>query len=318
MTPMVKPSYSNAPIKSLAKLAETLDATPSQLVRLSKNANKLYRSVLQKKKDGSPRQTWDAQKQLKRIHGLIKGRILERVKYPIYLQGGIRDIANPRDYVRNANYHAGATIIATLDIADFFPSITQAQIYRVWRRVFRFSHEVSEVLSNLCCKDGCVPQGAKTSSYLANLVFWESEHSLADSLCNRGWMYTRLVDDITISTKLKLLEADVTSACSSVIGFINRSGFMLKRSKFKVQNQGSRMLVNGLVANVKPALNKEERNSIRGKVRWLMLSERMARGDVNIQPSHVLGKLALLSRMHVKEAKNLKMKLKNNESPLLF
>lgn len=313
MTQMEKPSYNNAPIKSLVKLAETLNVTPAQLNRLSKNSSKLYRSVLQYKKDGSPRQTWDAQPQLKQIHGLIKGRILERVKYPKYLQGGIRDIVDPRDYVRNASFHAGSVIVATLDIADFFPSITQDHIYRVWRRVFRFSHDVSEVLSQLCCKDGFVPQGARTSTYLANLVFWESEASLVDSLNKKGWIYSRLVDDITISTKTKPLEAEVSRACSSVIRFINRSGFMLKRSKFKVHNQGSRMLVNGLVTNVKPALNKVERNSIRGKVRWLMLSERMAGDVVNTQSAHVLGKLALLARMHVKEAKELKMKLHNNQ-----
>ncbi|WP_208931843.1 reverse transcriptase domain-containing protein [Rheinheimera sp. F8] len=46
-------------------------------------------------------------------------------------------------------------------------------------------------------------QGALTSSYIANLVFWDVEHQVVKRLKRMGLKYTRLIDDITISSKTK-------------------------------------------------------------------------------------------------------------------
>ena len=45
--------YKHAPIRDLDTLAEVLEVTRSQLERLAQNADRMYRSVPKKKKDGS-------------------------------------------------------------------------------------------------------------------------------------------------------------------------------------------------------------------------------------------------------------------------
>lgn len=120
----LKPFYRHAPILDLDTLAEVLELSRSQLDRMARSADRSYRCSPQKKKDGSERITWDAHRQLKAAQHLIKERILAQVSYPLYLQGGIRDRDNPRDYARNAGIHAGSACVINEDISDFFPSTT--------------------------------------------------------------------------------------------------------------------------------------------------------------------------------------------------
>lgn len=50
-----------------------------------------------------------------------------------------------------------------------------------------FSDDVAEILTMLTTKDGGLPQGAVTSSFLANLVFWDYEPSLVEKLAFAGY-----------------------------------------------------------------------------------------------------------------------------------
>lgn len=101
-----RPFYRFAPVRDLNTLAEALETTRPQLERLARKADQMYSAVMKTKKDGSPRRTWNAHRQLKRTQELIKVRFLARVIYPLYLQGGIKDPEHPRDYARNAAIHA--------------------------------------------------------------------------------------------------------------------------------------------------------------------------------------------------------------------
>jgi retron-type reverse transcriptase len=304
-----KPSYKHGPVQTLTTLAEILDLTEAQLDKLATNADRMYRFRPQKKKDGSLRETWDAFPQLKNVHDLINRRFLRQVTYPLYLQGGIRDKQNPRDYVRNVNIHAGAACVITLDIADFFPSIQRHRILSVWRDFFRFSNDVAETLTALTTKDGVLPQGAKTSSYLANLVFWDTEHELVDCFERQGWTYSRLTDDITISKKTIPSDTETTRIVTLAVSFIQRNGYDIKREKQKILRGNQRMEINGLIANRRPALPKKERNRIRAQVNTLARKLADAE-DIDLHfIRSTFGKLDKLRRLHPQEAKQLETRL---------
>lgn len=183
--------YKHAPIRDLDTLAEVLEVAPPKLERLARNADRMYRPVPKKKKDGTVRMTWNAFRQLKAVHQLIKVRILAKATYPLYLHGGIRDRENPRDYARNAGIHAGQACVINEDIADFFPSTIPRQVRDIWEHFFRFSPDIAVCLTSLTTRRGELPQGAKTSNYLANLVFWRQEHELVLHLKALGWTYSR-------------------------------------------------------------------------------------------------------------------------------
>jgi len=293
-----KPSYNFAPVKDVKTLALALGLTERQLNRLAANAGNMYRRNAVAKKDGSERVTWDAHKQLKEVQGRINQLFFHKVLFPLYLQGSIRDRAYPRDYVRNAKIHAGAHVAITLDIADFFPS-TRAELVRdIWKNFFRFAPGVAEVLTRLTTKDGFLPQGARTSSYLANLVFWQREHSLVETLEKRGWRYSRLVDDMTISKAADTSEKELADINRIAIGCFQGYGYSIKRSKHKVLRRNHRVTVNNLVVNVHPALPKEERRRIRAQVH--QVKQALTSGTQANEPSvaSTRGKIAKVVRLH--------------------
>lgn len=297
-----RPSFSFALPESVDDLSVLLATPVSKLEALAAQAGQMYRHVPKPKPDGTTRDTWDAFPPLKKVQEQIKNRILQRVSFPLYLQTGIRDKEFPRDYARNAAFHAGAYCVVTFDIKNYFPSITAVQVRAIWSDFFRLDVRVADILTALTTMDGFVPQGAKTSSYLANLAFWKDEHEMHAHLRTLGWEYSRLADDVTVSTKNRCKVAAVNAINRTVIGFIQRHGFHVKRSKHKIFWRNDRMLVNNLVTNIRSALPKEERRKIRAQVDRVKTAIAAGRIVSAKSRNSAIGKEAKLRRFHAATA----------------
>ena len=158
--------------------------------------------------------------------------------------------------------------------------------------------EIATVLTKLTTKNGFMPQGAKTSSYLANLVFYRDEPELERYMVSKGWRYSRLTDDITVSSPIFVSDEKISTIAKTVIGFIVRNRYVLKRSKLHIYRSNIPMEVNNLLINVHPALPKSERKNIRAQNH--QVNGALARGEI-VDPSLVnstRGKLAKLKRFH--------------------
>jgi hypothetical protein len=219
---MNAPRYPYKPIHSLKALSLALGEPAELLMSLAKRSSNLYRHVPQTKKDGSVRHTYDAYEPLKSIQRKIVDKFLARVLYPDYLHGGIKDSNARRSIYSNARMHGKARTILLQDIKDFFPSISVLHVKQIFTGLFGFSDDVSQVLALLTTRSGVVPQGASTSGYLANLVFWDIEPALVTCLRTRGLTYSRFADDITISS-MKPLERLVLKELVGVL-WLNDSG----------------------------------------------------------------------------------------------
>lgn len=244
-----------------------LHCTVEELTRVECCADDLYREVRQVKKDGSYRICYDARPPLKGMQARIQCLILKKVKYPSYLMGGLADRENPRDYVRNAKIHAGARIMVNEDIAAFFPSTSDRVVRDIWKDVFRFPPDVAKALARLTTRAGELPQGAKTSSYLANLVFWTREPGIVERLRAMGFAYSRYVDDMTVSSKADKRPAEIGAAISLLASMVRRYGLRFKRNKHGIAYAGQRMEVTGLVVGKDSAgLGRAKRSNIRALV----------------------------------------------------
>lgn len=289
---MEAPLYPHRPIYSLKALALALAEPEALLVAVAKRSSNLYRYVPQKKRDGSPRDTFDAYEPLKAIQRKIVDRILIKVKYPNYLHGGIRDSVQPRSIYSNARSHAGSKSIILQDIKSFFPSITTAHVEEIFSGFFGFSNEVSSLLAALTTRAGQVPQGASTSSYLANLVFWDVEPALVKQLSSEGLAYSRFADDITVSSKSEILPDAKSRVVSAVTWMLSQKGCQQKRSKLHIRRRGQSLLqvkepgavtVTGLtVDKPKPGLPKDERRLIRAMVKRIETQAAAESGPLSI------------------------------------
>lgn len=289
-----------------------LGVNESILRTIAGSASSQYMDFEVAKKDGSKRQVSAPKHFLKVLQKRINRHIFEQVEYADYLFGGIKG----RDYVQNAKQHSGASATISLDIENFFPNISQKTVFNIFKNFFKQPEEVAELLSNICTKNGTVPQGACTSTYIANLAFHELEPRLFTALCGEGLKYTRLIDDITISSTCEISKKRSSKIIERVSALLKSGGFKLKGKKTKVSsasNPEQLMEVTGLWLNRgKPRVKKDERILARKEFRQCQSEFKINRQSPEYHALHerVSGKSAKLAQLGHHEAAVYRKKLR--------
>lgn len=300
-------SYSKRRIGTLESLSKSLGINSDKLLLLAEESNHLYRNNSITKPNGSIRFVHDALMPLKNIHRKIKNQILSHVIYPEYLTGSIKG----RDCKTNASFHSNARIIINEDIKNFFPSTSEENIFNIWKCFFNFSDEVAQCLTKLTTKNNELPQGAITSSFLANLVFWRDEPKLYSNFKKIGITYSRYVDDITVSSKLFLTKNEKSYIINQLHKMLVRNNYALNRSKHNISSSNKRMTTTGLNVNNKPSVNKNNRRKIRTSVHKIEKAIENAENisfEKGVYPQ-TMGRVLYLERFHPNEAASLKRRL---------
>lgn len=208
---------------------------------------------------------------IRKIQRKIKKSILaELIVYPRYIFGSISDKKFPRDYISCAQVHCQAKSILKMDIRKFFDNIQADVIEDIFTRLFAYPYEVCDLLTDICTHEGFVPQGAPTSSHLATLCFWNHEPSLVRQLHRQGLKYTRLVDDITVSSSVE--DFDFSRVEVRVREMVESQGLSLNEHKTIVYHYGiDEIRVHGLRVNYEhPQMPHDEANRIRSAVNHLV------------------------------------------------
>ncbi|MDM9552445.1 reverse transcriptase family protein [Pseudomonas asiatica] len=324
---MEAPLYPYKPIHSIRALALALGESEALLERLAARADRMYRHVPQEKKvkPGQPpetRDTYDAHEPLKRIQRKLVDRVLSKAIFPAYLHGGIRDRKSPRSIHSNAAVHAGARFVILQDIRNFYPSISKSHVHAMFRGLFGFGAGVAELLSSLCTRSGSTPQGASTSGYIANLVFWDVEPKVVRGLSDRGFQYSRFADDITISCAREPAHAELTVIVSTITGMLAAKGCHQKWSKLHVRKRGQALTSDGAtfqpitvtglsIFNTSPGLTKSERKRIRSAVRELELASDSISEWAELEPMYhsAMGRVGRLLACEHPDGKVLQARL---------
>ena len=310
-----KPYYPHRPIGSIDALAKTLGVFPNLLKDLAKDTSKSYVHFRIPKKKGKDRDVYEPKYELKRLQKRINSRIFEQVIFPKYLQGGIKDRESPRDYIENSNIHAGSKFLISLDLKDFYHSIQRESVIAIFKHFFHFPDDVSELLTNLVMLGDKVPQGACTSSYVANLVFFNSEYSLVSKFRAKGYNYSRLLDDITISSPKPIKQEIATSLISEVISLFSKHKLKLNHKKTKIERSDdikAEYKVTGVwVGHGVPKLRRSDRKYIRQLV--FFCEKEYAKDKTSLAYhdfwNRVSGQVSKLSRLNHSQAVDLRKKM---------
>ncbi|EGR4199649.1 RNA-directed DNA polymerase [Vibrio cholerae] len=316
---MDKPLYTCKPIASIGLLAKTLGVHPNHLVDVANKIDTSYTSfeLAPHPKTGKVRTVLEAKKNLKRIQKRINSRIFSNVKFPAYLQGGLKsDESTQRDYIENARLHSHCRTLIQLDVRNFYPNIKPIYVEPVFKQLFRFNDEVSQILTQLTTYKNSVPQGGCTSSYIANLLFFNSEYHLVSKLRGQGLQYSRLLDDITISSQEELSKQKCEEVIKLVAGMLTKYGLKLKGSKTQTEyrsNRNANLEVTGVwVKHRAPKVRKEERRYVRQLV---YVCEQKAKVSKTTQEYHehwnrTSGLVAKLERLEHGQAKKYRERLR--------
>ncbi|CAI8975705.1 RNA-directed DNA polymerase [Pseudomonas donghuensis] len=333
---MEAPTYPFRSIHSIRALALALGESEQLLDRLAVRADRMYRHVPQEKKGkpGETRDTYDAHEPLKRVQRKLVDKVLSKAIFPAYLHGGIRDRKSPRSIHSNAAVHAGSKYLILQDIQNFYPSISKRQVEALFRGLFGFGVSISALLSSICTREGSTPQGASTSGYIANLVFWDVEPKIVEDLLGRGFQYSRFADDITISCRREPSSEELSNIVSTITGMLAAKGCRQKRAKLhmRVRGQGIKtddatyqpVTVTGLsVFNPTPGLTKVERRRIRSAVRELEVMSEGSSGWLDLEPfyNRAMGRVGRLLACGHPDGEAFKARLNavrlSHQTPLL-
>jgi len=200
-------------ISSIENLCSALSVSLDEIYgALSLPDDEKYTVSQALKSDGGVRLVHNPHYLLRKIQRRINKRIFSKlsvIEWPDHLFGSVpnqRDqrsqkIAN-KDYVSCAAKHCGAKSLLKVDVKDIFDNIHKDLVLDIFSNFMKFDSEVSGLLAEICCFRSHVIQGALTSSYLASLCLHDVEGAVVQRLSRKGLVYTRLVDDITVSSKI--------------------------------------------------------------------------------------------------------------------
>jgi hypothetical protein len=318
---MERPVYGNQPIHSVAALSRAL-GTPEGLLRaLVGRIPQLYIGPKPKlKKDGkSYRNVYDTKHPLKPLLRKINSVVFERVAFPLYLQGSLKG----RDYVSNVEIHEGSQAVICEDIEKFFDNITADTVLQIWQDFFGFGDEPAQLLTALTTREGKVFQGTPTSSYLANLAFWNIEGTLVEKLAARNMRYSRYVDDVTISSCAPISPENKTWAIAQVMAMMGSRGFRAARDKHSIQAGNHRVSVMNLNVNRKAGFSAKARANLRAMVHQLEQDFNRNETGLNfrIGLDKAGGRIGHMARFHASEAAALRERVQTmrrviNASPI--
>jgi len=303
--------YKNKPIGSVESLAAALGFQEARLQQVADNAQIFYIPNVPKiKPNGKLRQTYTVKEPLKHVQKKILHAIIDFVDFPDYLQGAIQDPDLPRDYIHDAELHSGREVVLKEDISAFFSTSKSELVYKMWKYFFNFPHEVADILIKLTTYKGFIPEGARTSPAVANLIFWDCEPKLELSLRQKGCIYSRYIDDITVSFVERMDIKEIQDITTKIYGMFLRTGLKPNRKKRDVQTKNKK-IHNLNMDSGKPTMPKEKRYKIRAAVHNL---ETLARTGVSWNGikkefNKVNGGVQLLRRLHPNEARKYVEKL---------
>ncbi|ENB9665326.1 MULTISPECIES: reverse transcriptase family protein [Pseudomonas] len=204
---------STGSISSIENLCSALSVSLAEIyAALSLPDEEKYAVSQVFKSDGSVRLVHNPHFLLRKIQRRINKRIFSRlsiIEWPDHLYGSVPNQREQdtqrlinKDYVSCAAKHCGAKSLLKVDVKDFFDNIHKDLVLDIFSNFMKFDREVSELLAEICCFRSHVIQGALTSSYLASLCLHDIEGAVVHRLSRKGLVYTRLVDDITVSSKI--------------------------------------------------------------------------------------------------------------------
>lgn len=158
---------------------------------------------------------------LKRIQKRINRYFNTHIALPDYAFGAVKN----RDNVKNARIHKGQKYVFQTDIRDFFPSISHRRVYSALVSV-GFSPDVASLITRLTTYKGHLPQGAPTSTFLANLVFRNTGDQIQQIAIQNNLRFTTFVDDVTLSS-----QSDFKDLVPIIIQVISNAGYKISHSK---------------------------------------------------------------------------------------
>lgn len=236
-------------IKTKEELAKTLQIELSVLEKVAKEKYKHYRKR-KEVKNGKEREYSVADKELKPIHKSIDTNILDKIDYPLEINGGIKG----RSRAHNSLPHNRQTNVAKFDIKDFYPNTDPKKVYISFRSIGIWK-EPAALLTKLTTTT-YLPIGFASSPKISALVLTKLNRRLVKFLVSFGVKHSLWIDDLTLSGNypIKKIHSEVKSIVKSEGYTLNEK----KSNKSNIVYNNRPQKVTGVVINSDISIEKEK------------------------------------------------------------
>lgn len=210
-------------IAKLNTLFRLLGEDSKVLATIVERIDSYYFEDLIRKKSGELRVLHKPRYKLKRIQSKIK-KLLSMVELPECVHGWVKGKS-----IKSAlEQHLGMKYLYCFDIRSYFDSINNGHVLYLFSKKLNCSPEVASLFTKLSTYRFCLPQGSPCSPVIANLILFDFDTSLAGYAKRQGIEYSRLGDDIILSSNRKILRLEET-----VVNGLKRIGLKLNIEKSK-------------------------------------------------------------------------------------
>jgi RNA-directed DNA polymerase len=292
------------PLVSIRRLEELLGRNRKDISNIAAKAGRYYRPFdVRQQNRGKIRHIANPFGELKEIQKRIQKNILSSYEFPPTMVGGVLR----RDMRHHAQFHRRQPIVVTLDLRDCFMRIDDRKVFRSYRDHFGCSSEIASILTKLTTFQGCLPQGAPTSSLLANLSLLPL-HDDIKKLCDQANLnMSFFVDDIAISGDHAL------TVLEGVIRTIHKHGHAVKRKKIRRMYGCESQSVTGLTVNKSISVSHKRRKEI---VRTILELSKRTR-ITSYEKASLLGKINHVKSINRKHGEKLE-KLAQKRLPAII
>lgn len=276
-------------IRKLKHLSRALDTSPERLEEVLQSADSYYEELLllDPTRPDKRRTVIDVRGELRRFQTrLYRKVLLPKVTPSVHSHGGIRG----RSIKTNAEPHLTSSFVFKADISNFYPSVHYKRVYRLFTEDFECSPDVARQCTRLCTYKHHLALGLVTSPILADQILKRVDVRIGGACQKAGLVYTRFVDDITISGPFDLGRSGFPALIERILC---ESGFQANPMKHVFSSVEEQVSVTNLrIADGHLDVKKEYADELE---RQLENAARLARGDTidgpYFTPSQVLGRV---------------------------
>lgn len=232
-----------------------------RLFALTKHTSQYYTTFQIKKKNGKARRLYAPSPPLKSCQSTINRWILSHLPVSEYATAYCKGST----ISQNAAPHIGKRYLLKLDITDFFGSIRFDQVYAAAFNTRYFPVQIGTMLTQLCCLEDVLVQGAPTSPTLSNLVMYNFDSNIGLWCKKHQIAYTRYCDDMTFSADTPLYPV-----YKRVKDMLENMGMELNEKKTRFINSNNRQTVTGLTVNEKLSISADYKRALRQEIYYAL------------------------------------------------
>ncbi|MCH8824517.1 MAG: RNA-directed DNA polymerase [Planctomycetes bacterium] len=218
-------------IRQVKHLARQLGVSVAHLEEVANNADLFCEelTLIDPNKPDKQRSVLNVTGALRRLQrDLLRVVLMPKLKPSPYSHGGV----SGRHIKTNISCHLDSVHALVLDISDFFPSVSSNRVYKLFTQRFCCSPDVARICTMLCTYNYHLALGLITSPFLADQILHVVDHRIACACKKAGLVYTRFVDDITISGTYNL-HPKKSGLAKLVQGILADHGFEVNPNKTK-------------------------------------------------------------------------------------